>query len=247
MLSVLLSSLRRKLALAIASLALLSGTTAAAGIVTVDDPRPLAAAVKELAIQHGWQITYEDPPYLHPNDVVEQSVYDPNAAPGHKVPKGGRFSAKVAVPDRPDQQRGAAEQLVRAYNASRGGNFFAVLPGDSLVHIVPRQTIGVSGTPVPTKPILDTHVTVAPRQRSAADLIEEICRNLSRLTGTEVVVGTVPINLLKGTKISLGASNQTARSALEKLVIEMRVPLSWRLLYDPELKWYVLNIYFARS
>src|SRR5437879_2804770 len=37
--------------------------------ITVNDPRPLAAAITELELRHGWVITYEDPPYEYAADV----------------------------------------------------------------------------------------------------------------------------------------------------------------------------------
>jgi len=34
-----------------------------------------------------------------------------------------------------------------------------------------------------------------------------------------------------------------ARSVVSRLLQEFDIPLSWRLLYDPGLHWYVLNIH----
>ncbi|MGH6839369.1 MAG: hypothetical protein ACREDT_11335, partial [Methylocella sp.] len=42
---------------------------------------PVAEAVQELEKRYGWQINYEDPPYVHYSDIVEVTDAD-----GHVVP-----------------------------------------------------------------------------------------------------------------------------------------------------------------
>ncbi|MGH6848622.1 MAG: hypothetical protein ACREC0_14675, partial [Methylocella sp.] len=43
--------------------------------------RPVAEAIEELEKRYGWQINYEDPPYVHYSDIVEVTDAD-----GHVVP-----------------------------------------------------------------------------------------------------------------------------------------------------------------
>ena len=63
--------------------------------ITVSDGRQLASAIRELERRHGWIITYEDPPYEFPPEVVDvtksvQKVVVPSRAPT-LVPRGGTF------------------------------------------------------------------------------------------------------------------------------------------------------------
>jgi hypothetical protein len=47
------------------------------------------------------------------------------------------------------------------------------------------------------KPVLDTAITIEPKERTAYELIEEICKKISIATkNTNIVVGIVPTNML---------------------------------------------------
>jgi hypothetical protein len=139
---------------------------------------------------------------------------------------------------------GAVEALVKSYNASRGGNVFAVVRGAGLLHVVPQKMTGSSGNLEQVKPVLDTVITVEPKERTAYALIEEICKKISIATNTDVAFGSGPINMLTQTKTSIGGSGKTARSILEQLILETgaRLSLSWELFYGPDVKEYALNI-----
>jgi len=108
--------------------------------------------------------------------------------------------------------------------------------------VVPRQTRDASDRLIPVTPVLDTRITVAAKPRSAMDLLGEICKAVSLVSGQPVGIGTVPTNALYQQKIEIGANNEPARQVLEKLIVASRMSLSWRLLYDPGLKIYYLNI-----
>ena len=137
---------------------------------------------------------------------------------------------------------GAVEALVKSYNASRGGNVFAVVRGAGLLHVVPRQMTGLSGTLEPVQPVLDTVITIEPKERTAIALIQEVCNKISISTNTHVGTGPVAMNISQ-TKTYIGGSGKTARSILEQLILEIGAPLSWRLFYSPDDKSYFLNIY----
>jgi hypothetical protein len=224
--------------------------------ITVQDPRPVDEAIQELNKRYGWRITYEDPPYSHYSNISDvpdirlpgvpvqsQSQLQAIQREHHRlVPKGGSLS--FTLPSANPNELGAVEALVKSYNASRGGNVFAVVRGAGLLHVVPRQVTGLSGNLEPVKPVLDTVITIEPKERTADALLEEICKKVSIATNTHVVVGIVPINMLVQTKTSIGGSGKTARSILEQLILETGGPLSlsWRLLYGPDVKEYALNI-----
>jgi hypothetical protein len=92
------------------------------------------------------------------------------------------------------------------------------------------------------KPVLDTVITIEPRERTSEALIEEVLKKVSIATNTHLAMGTIDPNLLHHTKTSMGGSGRTARSILEQWMLERRARLSWRLLYGPDEKDYVLNI-----
>jgi hypothetical protein len=224
--------------------------------ITVQSGRPVAEAIQELNKRYGWRITYEDPPYRHYSDIsVVTDIHlpaTPLQSPSqleavqrehHRlVPR--RVSLSFTMPSGYPNELETVEALVKSYNASRGGDVFAVVQGAGLLHVVPRQMTGLSGNLEPVKPILDTVITIEPRERTAEALLEEICNKIFIATNTEVDVGNVPTNLLMETKTSIGGSGKTARSILEQLILETdaRLSLSWRLFYGPDDKGYALNI-----
>jgi len=185
----------------------LGTASASPNTITVQDPRPVDKAIQELEKRYGWRITYEDPPYSHNSDITDvtytswpgvpiQSQSQLQAAKQeHRRlgPKGGSLS--FTLPSADPDEFGAVEALVKSYNASHGGNVFAVVQGAGLLHVVPQQMTGLSGNLEPVKPVLDTVITIEPKERTAYELIEEVCKKLSIATNTNLVMGTVPTNM----------------------------------------------------
>jgi len=232
----------------------LSNVSASPKTLTIQSGRPVAEAILELEKRYGWQITYEDPPYIHHGDIADVSDTDWPGAPvrspsqlqsliGNErtlVPKGG--SLTFTLPSADPDELGAVEALVKSYNESHRGFEFAVVRGASLLQGVPRKARGLSGNLEPVKPVLDTVITIEPRERTSEALLEEVLKKVSIATNTHVVFGTVPYNLLHRSKTSIGGSGKTARSILEQWILEEDAGLSWRLLYSPDEKDYALNI-----
>ena len=227
----------------------LGNASASPDTVTVQDGRPVAEAIQELEKRFGWQITYEDPPYVYYGDIADVSDTDWPGVPiqspaqlqaaqqGHRtiVPKGGSlsFTLSSANPD----ELGAVGTLLKSYNESHLGFEFDVVQGVGLLHVVPRKARGLSGNLDPVKPVLDTVITIEPKERTSEALIEEVLTKISVATNTVVDMGTVPTNMLSLTKTSIAASGKTARSILEQWILERRARLSWQLLCDPDAKW----------
>ena len=231
--------------------------SASPNTLTVQDPRPVAKAILELENRYGWRITYEDPPFMHYSDFTDETDIPWPGVPVQSMsqlqslqrksrphprdiaPKGG--SLTFTLPSADPDELGAVEALVKSYNASRGGNVFAVVRGAGLLHVVPRNVTGLSGNFEPVNPKLDTVITIEPMERTAEALIEEVLKKISIATNTHVVIGSNPANMLNLAKTSIGGSGKTARSILEQWIVESDEPVSWRLVYWPEFKWYVLH------
>jgi len=56
--------------------------------------------------------------------------------------------------------------VVKIYNESHRGFVFAVVQGVGLLHVVPRQMTGLSGKLEPVKLVLDTVITIEPKERT---------------------------------------------------------------------------------
>ena len=176
-------------------------------------------------------------------DVAPLVQESSSAAPGSNrvlVPKAGVLSFPLPAPNQ--DELSTVNAVVKIYNESHRGFEFAVVQGTSLLHVVPRQMTGLSGNLEPVKPILDTVITIEPREPTSYALIEEICKKISINTNTNVGMGTVPTNMLIQTKTSIGGSGKTTRSILAQWILEngAGLSLSWLLLYYPQE--YSLNI-----
>ncbi|MGH6837924.1 MAG: hypothetical protein ACREDT_03830 [Methylocella sp.] len=218
--------------------------------ITVQSGRPVAEAVEELERRYDWQITYEDPPYVHYSDIVDVTDFGRPRAPVPSqsqlesmrnnrtlVPKGG--SLTFTLPSADPDEMAAVEALLKSYNESHQGFEFAVVQGEGMLHIVPRQARGLSGNLEPVKPILDTVITIEPKERTSWELLKEVFKKVSIATNTRVEFGTVSYNMLFRSKTAIGGSGKTARSILEQWI---GGALSWELLNEPDTKVYLFNI-----
>ena len=227
--------------------AFLGNASASPNTLTVQDPRPVAEAILELDMRYGWQITYEDPLYIHYSDLTDvtdtnwpgtpvqslsqlQAAQQPGVNNRTLVPKGG--SLTFTLPSADPDELGAVEALLKTYNESHRGFEFAVVQGASLLHVVPRKARGLSGNLEPVKPVLDALITIEPKKRTSAALLEEVFKKVSIATNTNVGMASTAANLLDRTTTSIGGSGRTARSILEQWILERRSRFSWWLLCE---------------
>jgi hypothetical protein len=250
--------------------------------VEVTDPRPVAKAIEQLEAIYGVPITYDDPVTVHESqlqDVTEQVQRTPN--PSHRVivqrestlsfsykplffgsssgsgqqqtPNG--IEAKVAD---------ALSSVLDGYANAGGPVTFTVTKEDGIFHVVPANFLNKDGKLQQMTPILDTKITILPKQRSRISLLQEICQALTEETGIQVDEGVGPY-IMGQTTIS--GSDVTARSLLDQLFAELAksvlhettvhgpdgqmIPyktvdkgslLSWQLFYGPGFG-YALNIH----
>ena len=244
------------------------------GSMTVDDPRPVAKAAEQLEMVYGTPITYEDTFYVNANEVVDvTSLVRRDHGVGDNVqrvmiPKGRRITFAYTLPpgvgpsgaatqagpaaNSPAPEAAAAiENAVNSYTRARNVKMFAVIEWGSMLHVVPTRFVNESRSFQILRPLLDSNISVAPRQRTAGDLLEEICRSVSVVSGRTLLLGAPPGNLLHTYVTQLGATNEKARSVLDRLFDEMRpqisMPLSWQLFCDANFRVCALNIYMVRK
>jgi len=231
---------------------LMSSYVAAAETVTVSDPRPVDAAVRQLQSIYGWPITYEDLPVAFEADI--EDVTTRVRKDGKSADEPGVLRILVArthsfyfmLGDRPvlkpgtrapeELARAAITEMLKSYSESTGGaTQFALTDSNGIFHIVPTRGRNRLGEPEPVSPILDTVVTIPPGQRTAGELISAVCRTVAAQTGVRIDFGEHG-NLLRQ-RITQIASlpNESVRSILSRLFAEIASPqpVSWALLYQP--------------
>jgi hypothetical protein len=163
-------------------------------------------------------------------DVTPSVQEGSSVAPGTSyanVPKAAILSFPLPATNK--DELSTVNAVVKSYNEGHRGFEFAVVHGAGLLHVVPRQMTGSSGNLEPVKPVLDTLITIEPKERTSYALIEEVLKKVSIATNTHVDMGGVPVNMLDNMKTSIGGSGKTARSILEQWILESDAPLSWLL------------------
>ena len=223
--------------------------------LSVSDPRPVAFAARMLEETYGWIITYEDPPYVYDGDLadVTETVrrdldkYKPGEAPKVFVPKGGKFSFEFDVDpatNKPASPGVVVQQLLDAYAIAGNPGIFRMETDAERVHIFAGAVKNEKGVLVSCQSIFDASITIPPQKRNGAQLLDAFCSAVHAASGTRVLIGNVPINLLMQYQTEAGAKNQNAREFLTHELDRMtrRPALSWQLFYDPRGKAYYLNI-----
>ena len=221
--------------------------------LAVDDPRPVAQAMLTLESLYGWAISYEDPRYGHADDLrdvtwqVRRDLanFPIGQAPRVLVPRGGSMtvgysvSAETGVPERAvDAIQKVLDARVQGSSAS-----FRLLQSGENFHVVPAARNNTSGILEPQTSILDAPITLPDQERDGVEMLEAICKAVGDAAHTRVSVGTIPENLFRGNRSTQSVFNTTARDVLTQTLAATETKLSWRLLYDPGLGEYFLNIH----
>jgi hypothetical protein len=222
--------------------------------ISVDDARPIAAALRILEKDYGYSITYEDPEFANPSDIEnitsEVAAMQAGRSNGKTIliPKRVAFEFHYKTENAKPQEDTATllERMVAEYG-SLGRSTFAVQRRETTNgtewHVVPTRVRDESGVLAEQPALLDRIVSIPPGERSALDMLGEICRQLTLLSGRRVGVGNVPVNPLIAYHAKLGASSESARDVLADLLSRFKNRMVWEFFFDPGLKWYMLNIH----
>ena len=216
--------------------------------VKVSDPRPLAAAALQLQQRYGVAISYEDPPFSHPQDLVEVLVESP--VPGAEetailIPAGGGLEMKLGAEAGASVQLDPAAvlaSLVMIYEKGDQPGRFQVVQDGEMFHLLPtamRQGTGALG---PVTPLLDTVISLDGSPRRADVVLHKIRNKLHSASGVNIEVGMTPVQLLYDSTVSVGGTNLPARDLLVQFSEALPMPVTWRLLWDATLETYYLNL-----
>jgi hypothetical protein len=93
--------------------------------------------------------------------------------------------------------------------------------------------------------VLDVAISLPAQERSGAQTLRAICDAISKETKVPVMVGTIPLNMFLRYHSAQGVAEEKARDVLVGFLhrVDNSDRLSWRLLYDPGMKTYALNIH----
>jgi hypothetical protein len=222
--------------------------------LSIEDPRPLSEAIHMLEAKYGLVITYEDPRYTHPSEIVDVTEkvrrnlnkFELAKAPRVFVPKGGQLSFEYDdALARTGYQAALVQQLIDANLAIGNAGRFRVEQQGAVVHVIPIASKNERGQVVPQASVLDAVISLPKAQRGGLETLEAICVAISQVTRTRVALGSAPLSLFIRYRNDEGITRRPARDALAEFFakVQNEAPLSWRLFYSPTLKMYVLNVH----
>jgi len=223
--------------------------------VTANDPRPLAQALRALSDEYGWAIDFEDPPYYSKSDLVDDTAPEWRAThqneKGVTVISGRAFQSQF--PENPAglslaEEEHVLDTVVSDYNKSGNpGRFSVVNEGDGRFAVVGTHVNDDNGLERAVSSILDTSVSVPTETRIASKMVSAVLNELSAKTQRKIVQGTMPLNVMLQSKVTVGGQNIPARALLAQTLSALEVKLYWHLYYDADTKLYVLNLLPVRK
>jgi hypothetical protein len=221
--------------------------------VSVNDPRPLAQTVRALSDEYGWTVDYEDPPYYSQSDLVDDTAPNwraahPNAK-GVTVIGGGAFQTQITGnPSSAAEEAHVLDGVVSDYNKSGNPGRFSVLDeGDGRFAVIGTHIKSDKGEEQTVSSILDTAVSVPVETRSASETLSAILTAVSAKNQTAIGPGSMPINLMLQSTVTVGGQNVPARTLLMQTLSGLRWKLSWHLYYDADTKSYALNLLHVKT
>ena len=208
--------------------------------LTINDPRPLMYAALALEAKYGVVVTYEDPRYAYAADLVD--IRHPDVAKAQPGLRAFSPVAKTLVLDRaawpaaasPDEVVALAQGILKQHHASGGGaaTFRLKRTGDA-IHIIPSKARDEKGRPVDQESILDVSIAPSAQHVNGFKALMAVAESVGQRTGTQVLVGNVPLNLLTRYDCDLGGAEEEARTVLTRVLEGTGRKLSWQLGYTP--------------
>lgn len=209
---------------------------------TVSGPRPLADAADWLQARRHWRITYEDPLWEFPGDMVE-------TLPGKRAfdrPSPtflGIRPAQLDLSGLPASPGPALRQLVERHDARANPGHFTVREEGGYFHILPSAAMDRYGRLKSRWSLLETVITIPKKFRMLNEGFRLVGAAVSRETGVYVDVSTgglagnaVDRSMSPPRWAEWGVERRTARQALMNLLGQWPSRYTWRLFCEPSLR-----------
>ena len=192
--------------------------------VTVDDTRPLAAAILKIEELSGIPINYEDVPVYYSGDikVADFAARAPVPPGGERtlVARGGQLSVVIVVDATTGRLKDiqavetALAALVSAYNSSDLPGDFEIEQSNGVFFVKPVRYRDTSGATRPMTPVLSTPITFPEEKRTREQTMRLILRQVSAAAGLEIGLGGM--NLWG--EVTLGAQNEPAHHVIARML-----------------------------
>lgn len=209
----------------------------------IEDARPVARAMTDVARQLKWTISYEDPPYVNIEELLDLTV---TLIDGRHsiVPRGGR----ILVPDglaalaATEDPVVLLESILGTERMAKGTvRRFTVLRSGSMFHVVPTKVLDAEGRWQTLTPALDTPVSFSRGEISLGDFLQALCGQITAHSGVPVTAGNVAA-MLASNKVKLETGRGPAREFLVRALASVSRPFAWLLFYSPSDAKYYLHL-----
>ena len=250
------------IAITILGLVSVGGVSSQDRTLSVDSHRALDAAVDQLHARYGWVITYQDPPYEYPDDLVNitppGTMVDGILARKHMVPRKRSVTVAYSEPKTgsPEDKHKTLDEIVKGFREAGAGEFRIHHRGP-VSHIVPKTVRRASGGWEQVSSLCDIEVSFPPAMRTIHESVMLILSQVSQRMGTHIFAGLMPWNRMLNGVYMTGAQNENACDALVEVLesvnfrrAEMHAPMihgTWAMLYDPTIKQYAFNVSFIEA
>ena len=245
--------MRYLLAVLISSAAIVSAQQQERDGLSVKNSRPVAAAIRVLETKFGGVITYEDPPWVNPEDLVDvtESVrrdlhqFAPGKAPRVLVPRISELSVEFS---RSDPVEVVLRDVLSASEHVTSSATFRIEETNGMIHVIPSSIKGATGETMTLQSILETPVQLPAQERNGMQMLEAWVDAVNANSKQQIVIGSAPLNLFLSSKDDAGIISQNARDALTEILTRFGKgrKLSWQLLYDPGQRLYAINIHLVQ-
>jgi hypothetical protein len=209
--------------------------------IVANSPRPLAQVADALRQKYGWMVEYEDPQFVSPSDLV---VIDSPSK--QTLPSGRDF--KIEFPSNSPRAEKVLQSAVDSYNRSGNPGRFELRKGEGGTFVlVGVQARDASGKNASQQVLLDATITVPNEKRTGSAVLSLICQKLSESQHIPVSLGVTPRKILDRTDVSAGGAQISARTLLSQTLAATQRRVYWTLIFDPDAKRYLLNVFLTPS
>lgn len=199
------------------------GAQTSSASIYVDDPRPVAEAIRSLLDRHPVVITYEDPRFEYSGDIkdVTDAIRRSPAPPGTRrtlVPRGGILQMSydvAAATGEPADMRETLRRILEANDVGPAGGRFKVLESGAVFHVVPTAIRDATGAWAAQPSVLDVPITLSVQEVNGFQLLDAIAGQIKAASGAAISAGGENLtNTLARYRGRLEATDEPARDVL---------------------------------
>jgi hypothetical protein len=183
-------------------------------------------------------ITFEEVPYQNAAELGSVTILRNGSSQVRVVNPVTDFSVTLGQSD--SSSNAAAQSALSAYKAANRPGFYAVIPLNGRVDVIPTQVLGSNGSIQTMTPVMSQPVSFPLATRTIADTLQLLVDDVSRASGSKVILLDAPGLALQ--TVDLSASGQPARDLIANLGKALNSPVSFQCLYDAGAATYYLNV-----